>query len=285
MSNFLVTRRIPTLEDGQKITFTHRCSYTKGEGHSLHLNDYIEIYVYVKGDADFVVDDTYYNLSRGDILLITPYEAHVVVIKEDCDYERFYLLLPVKALSSYKYNLLSKLLKKEKGISAKIPLDEKNRAKCLELLYEISRICEAEASGFNDMLVYSLILQFLCIVNSTIDTADNKGDEGMASLPTLLKDILLYINDKPTEINSVSDIADKFHISLPYLSSLFKKNMGVSPSAFLKTKKIAHAKRLLEEGNSVTYACYESGFNDCSYFIKVFKSLVGVTPHKYLNNR
>ena len=41
------------------------------------------------------------------------------------------------------------------------------------------------------------------------------------------------------------------------------------------------AKRILEQGASVTEACYESGFNDCSYFIKCFRKSVGFTPYQY----
>ena len=281
MSGFLVQKNIETDETKPKITFAHREIYTENERHLLHLNDYIEIYVYIKGKVDYVVDDTYYDLKRGDILLITPYEAHMVVIKDKCDYERFYLLLPVKAFSAYRYDLLDKLLNKGKGVSAKIPLDAKSREKCLSILYEISDICKKNTTDADDMLMYSLIIQFICIINHSLNKNENELNDSSSNVPQLLREILIYINDKPSEISSVIDIADKFHISLPYLSTLFKKNMRVSPSVFLRMKKIAHAKRLLEDGNSVTYACYESGFNDCSYFIKVFKELVGVTPHQY----
>ena len=40
---------------------------------------------------------------------------------------------------------------------------------------------------------------------------------------------------------------------------------------------------MLDEGADVTSVCYDCGFNDCSYFIKVFKSYVGMTPFRYKN--
>ncbi|MBQ3028199.1 MAG: AraC family transcriptional regulator, partial [Lachnospiraceae bacterium] len=41
------------------------------------------------------------------------------------------------------------------------------------------------------------------------------------------------------------------------------------------------AKALLQEGASVTEACYRSGFNDYANFIRSFKKVTGVSPGKY----
>ena len=41
------------------------------------------------------------------------------------------------------------------------------------------------------------------------------------------------------------------------------------------------AKQLLEEGYSVADTCHELGYTDCSYFIRVFKRHMGMTPLKY----
>ena len=48
-----------------------------------------------------------------------------------------------------------------------------------------------------------------------------------------------------------------------------------------QAKKITLAKDLLDRGADVTTACYECGFNECSYFIRVFRKYVGMTPRKY----
>jgi AraC-like DNA-binding protein len=65
------------------------------------------------------------------------------------------------------------------------------------------------------------------------------------------------------------------------LSAVFRKHIGVPLVSYLQARKIALAKQLLEEGRSVTYACYESGFSDCSYFIMRFHKKFGMTPYKY----
>ena len=66
-----------------------------------------------------------------------------------------------------------------------------------------------------------------------------------------------------------------------YLSSYFSKQVGTPLKAYIQTKKVARAKDLLDKGSDVTQACYDCGFNDCSYFIRTFKKHVGMTPLTY----
>ena len=73
----------------------------------------------------------------------------------------------------------------------------------------------------------------------------------------------------------------RFGISEPYASRLFKKHIGKGLKRYMIVRKIGHAKKLLDGGSTVTETCFACGFNDCSYFIKVFKSYTGVTPYKY----
>ena len=57
--------------------------------------------------------------------------------------------------------------------------------------------------------------------------------------------------------------------------------MGVPLVYHLQSRKMSHAKQLLEEGYSVNDACLAAGYTDCSYFIRVFKRHLGMTPLKY----
>ena len=92
-----------------------------------------------------------------------------------------------------------------------------------------------------------------------------------------------YIDQNAAKIESVEELARRFGLSMPYLSSTFKSKIGTPIKSYIQAKKIAYAKELLDNDYSVTDACYECGFNDCSYFIKVFKRHIGVTPYRYKN--
>jgi YesN/AraC family two-component response regulator len=113
-------------------------------------------------------------------------------------------------------------------------------------------------------------------------SVQSAGDQfGAAHLPGPMREALSYIEAHLTQNITVREIAEAIHISPPYLSSVFRKHMGVPLVTYLQTRKIVLAKQMLEEGRSVTYACYESGFSDCSYFIRIFKRHLGMTPLQY----
>ena len=55
-------------------------------------------------------------------------------------------------------------------------------------------------------------------------------------------------------------------------------------SAFLNDLRIGHAcKLLIEDELNVTQVCYESGFNNISYFNRQFKKMKNKNPLKYRN--
>ena len=105
--------------------------------------------------------------------------------------------------------------------------------------------------------------------------------EPKSAIPSEMQAILNYIDANFTEIQHVGDVASYFYISTATLNRWFRKYINLSPREFLEAKKLAFAKKLLDEGSTVTEVCIRTGFSDCSHFIAVFKNKFGETPFKY----
>ena len=283
MEEFTIRRNIHALTSREAVTFAHNRGIGRFGDHTLHLNDCVEIYVFIEGDVHYVIEDEYFVLNRGDILVIPPRAIHVPVIKSECEYERFYFLFPKESLVDYPSSPLDLLAIKEKGPGLRLALDEVQRREVLSILYRMSEICKTGGGEWDSLLLHALSLEFLCLLcaNDGVSAASEARMHPSRPLPELIKNILTYISTSAPDITGAADIAEKFHISAPYLSAVFKQHVGVTVNSYLRAKKIAVAKELLREGNSVSYACYASGFSDSSYFIKVFKACTGVTPKKY----
>jgi AraC-like DNA-binding protein len=65
------------------------------------------------------------------------------------------------------------------------------------------------------------------------------------------------------------------------LYKIFDKNFGMTVAKYIKKQKINRAKELIKGGSSITEAAYVTGYNDCSYFSKVFKDGTGMSPSEY----
>ena len=152
------------------------------------------------------------------------------------------------------------------------------------MLYSIDRLA-TDGGDSESLAACSKIIELMCTVDSCGQTAKNEQTRNVGQLPLLIKDALGYIDRNLTEIPSVADIADRLHVTLPYLSSMFKAHIGVNINSYIRIRRVAFAKRLLDDGATVTEACFDSGFSDCSYFIKCFRQHIGTTPLKYSQSR
>jgi AraC-like DNA-binding protein len=289
LDTFSVEANLNIYSQCPEISFNHKKSYENPTDHLLKISDSCELYAFVscEGEAHYIIEDHSYSLERGDFIIMKPNEVQQIVLSSASCYERFYILFPDNAFSYIKDELRSPMdcfLKRQSGRKNKICLKNEDREKSLSLLYSISTILSNEKQD-KIILAYSYLLELLTIINDSF----NQNDDAMhpsylIERPKLISDILIYIHHNLYEIDSASHIANKFYISLPYLSSMFKTHMKISLTHYLQAIRISRAKILLEEGHSITDTCFTCGFNDNSYFIKIFKKYVGTTPLKYKNN-
>ena len=95
-----------------------------------------------------------------------------------------------------------------------------------------------------------------------------------------------YIDAHFKESLTLSQMASLCDLSSTYFCKQFKKLLGCNFTEYINVKRVNYAKTLLSEtGRSVADIAYELGYEDSGYFIKVFKKIVGQTPHSFRQNR
>ncbi|MFP3089740.1 helix-turn-helix domain-containing protein [Treponema sp. TIM-1] len=91
-----------------------------------------------------------------------------------------------------------------------------------------------------------------------------------------------YIWDHYTRRISLQEIADVSGLSAPYFSTIFKEEMGENLSSYLNRLRVEKAGRLLTETDlSLSEIAGSCGFEDQSWFSKIFKNYTGISPGKY----
>ncbi len=99
--------------------------------------------------------------------------------------------------------------------------------------------------------------------------------------PTEQTRILAYVSENYTTL-TLDTLASRFRRSRSYMSHIFKKMTGKTLRAYCNDLKLFSASKLLTGTEmSVTEAALEAGFEDTSYFVKLFKEKYGQTPYKY----
>ncbi len=98
----------------------------------------------------------------------------------------------------------------------------------------------------------------------------------------IYRKVLDYVTQNYSDpMMNVSSIADHFDISIAYLSRIFKKYNGINISEYITGYRLERAKELLEEGKMVGEVVESCGFGSLRTFLRVFKSVEGITPGQY----
>ena len=102
----------------------------------------------------------------------------------------------------------------------------------------------------------------------------------------VLYKMMQYVKANYNKKITLDDIAEYVHLSRSYISSMFKEEMGEGLFTYINRIRVEKSKiLLLNESVSLVNVGGLCGFEDQSYFTKVFKSIVGVSPKKYRDCR
>jgi len=127
-----------------------------------------------------------------------------------------------------------------------------------------------------------LALQELLIRIIQTQTAQRVNEETTVDTNSTIYTITEYIRENITSSINLKELSNKACMSTTSFYRYFKRELGMSPIEFILNEKIKQAKKLLKNpGIQINEVCFMSGFEDCNYFIRLFKKHEGITPKQY----
>lgn len=127
-------------------------------------------------------------------------------------------------------------------------------------------------------------LDDLC--HSLQETLDAFSENMFEYIPTknhdLIKKAIHFISKNFSGNLTLETVADHVHLNPAYFSSMFKQSTGSTFKEYLSMVRIEESKRLLANTDySIIDIAIATGFEDQSYFSRVFKKYTGLTPRQY----
>ena len=139
----------------------------------------------------------------------------------------------------------------------------------MQLLYDKLPACEDAA-----LLASSRLLSQIVVYANNIDSPALQS-------PPLSARIAEYIDTQYMNPISPGTACEVFHISRTTLSRTLSKEFNTTFLALLNRRRIQNVCKCLEDGLSPEEASNQSGFSSPLYMARVFRTMMGCTPHAY----
>lgn len=254
-----------------------------GPNPSYHRHDGYEIYLFIRGKTKMYVEQSCYQLSSGDCMVILPGQLHRCIVTDTDPYERIFINITEEALrilSSASTDLLARF--HPCGENRITRLSAYNIERYITLTDEYLKISRSSEYGCDLRAVY-LLTELILFTNQLFgDPKRRKYDNVM---PELVSSTMQYVEEHLTEDISLAKLSRFLNYSSKYISVQFKAHTGLSLRKYILDQRVECAKRLLAAGSSVSEACLGSGFRDYSNFIRSFKKITGNSPGEFKKKR
>lgn len=145
------------------------------------------------------------------------------------------------------------------------------------LLHSVSRNSQLPLADIMEMrgIICVLLSRFFRLAVPRQEVADSRVAQCVA-----------WIRHHSNEEIEIQDLASMAYMSKDHFIRRFKAELGQTPLAYITQRRIERAELLLITSDmTVKEIAFRLGYEDFSYFNRVFRKWVGMTPLEYRNKR
>ena len=258
--------------------------YTDSVHSPLHWHYYSEILYIISGSVRIVCNNREKILYQGDICYFYPLQLHEVTVHDACVETVRYAVVK---FNIHTINIPEAYLKKVYDCFVRRTSEEDF---CLVLHEDredgsiAALIQNIVAEYENRQEMYMLAVQsgihsLLIAIARRVGKLNRIQKEKHTDLSLSFYHILEYIDTHSSEQLEVQKLAEMCHMSYSNFARLLRENYGRSCKEYIQYIRLNKAQDLLLNSDfDLDYIAQETGFFDCSHFIRTYKKWRGITP-------
>jgi len=243
-----------------------------------HYHSAVEIIVPLKGEVIYKVDESTYRVQSNEVLIVPPNWVHSLEMHEGS--ARYLLLFePDSIFGMRDMQLIEKLLKAPIYLTGQSEAQESIRALLLQTVS-----CYERREFLWNTLCYSYLLQMYARLGQFNMSREQRQIELKSQLidPEIVDSARLYIDQNYMRDISLSDVSSFTGFSKCYFSRVFKQQLGMSFSEYLRRKRITMAEELLIHSRQpIQEIAMRAGFGSVATFNRVFRDAKRCTPSRF----
>ena len=242
-----------------------------------HCHSAVEIIMPVKGEVTYQLQDRTYRVQANEVLIVPPNCVHGLSMSAGSA-RYLFLFEPDSIFSMRDMSLVEEVLNTPIYLSSQPDLQEAVRALLMQCIS-----CYDRREFLWNTLCYSYLMQMHArlgqsnLVRNTQPRVESRHME-----PEIVDSARLYIDQNFKRSISLEDVSAFTGFSKYYFSRVFKQQMGISFSEYLRGKRVSMAEELLiHTRQSIQDIAISAGFGSIATFNRVFRESRGCTPSRF----
>lgn len=270
------------------VSFIEHCRLGDEWNYSNIISPFSRIYLITKGEAYILLMDQKIKLRKGYLYLIPSFEQCSYYCDDSMEqyyvtftinlpnklsiYQLYYFGIEVKA-TAFHYELFERLYAANPNMS--LPSGDPLIYQKMNLNALKDKQLSAKENLVSSGIIGLLLSEFINSTKMELKT------EPMNRIP----ESILYIHQNLSNRLIVSELATKYSMSSDHFTRKFKELTKQNPIEYINRQRIEKTLLLL---NTTSYSCkeigYLCGFNSNTYFCKIFKKYIELSPNDYRVN-
>lgn len=254
----------------------------------LHWHDEMEIIYIEKGTCRITMDKSRHPASAGDILFVTPGMLHAIEQADGAECIYYNIVFDLHLLGSPDASDSCFLRYIQPCIDGQFLLphilsdDSLVHARLLKCLSALAASREDRSEG-RELIIKSCLFEiFWLLWQLRIRNTEAGADRRHTSQTEKMKELIRFINTNYSRQITIQEAADFCGYSPSYFMKFFKSFTGSTFVAYLNNYRLQKAGELLGSSqNTVLEISEMTGFENHSYFIRLFRRQFGITPFQY----
>lgn len=242
--------------------------------------------------AYFQINDTNYKVSENDIVIVPPNSLHFATQEAGKSFDFIAIVFSLDFISQthdeviyqkYIIPFLNHYISFPACIF-KTSNDGMHENNIYNILYKIKLLYQKKTLYYEldiKTCIYQLWHELLTYAKDSSEVTEKSVMKSSVKT-NQIKEILSYLKTHYNDTLSLHDIAEYFHLSEGHLCRMFKDVTGKTLTDYLNYYRITMSTSLLLKTDmSITQIAISVGFNNVSYFNKMFKKYMNKTPGEF----
>lgn len=243
-----------------------------------HWHSAVEVILPLLGEVMYTVEDQVYHVQSNEVLIVPPNRIHSLSMEKGSS--RYLLLFePDNLFNMRDMSLVEPTLKSPVYLTGSMEAQTTVRS----LLMQVVNCYERRRFLWNSMC-YSYLLQMYVCLGQMNEAADLRRLEarGRHIDPEIVESARLFIEQNYMRDIDLDDVSAFTGFSRCYFSRVFKQQLGISFSEYLRNRRVMMASELLVHSREpIRQIAMDVGFGSVATFNRVFRDVKHCTPSSY----